>query len=284
MADDNGAAASGGNSEQNAQADNLIDAAKQAADGTAKEGQVTGDSGQQSGDQGKQPTEGFLNGKYKTREEFEKGYNELRKAETELRAKLKSYAGAPENYELSMPDDLKDQLEWRSDDPLLSDFQKGAKERGMTQETVSWLLGLLAKYEYSNVNPDWEREAAALGERGTERLKDFEDWYGANLSDEDSMLVKVALGVNPSPSDIFKALEAVRNAGRQPAGLNNPDETVASSMTVEEINKKYRTPDPNTKRALIDTPEGRAAYRAELARVVGSGDHKVIVGGARKAS
>ncbi len=225
--------------------------------------------------------EWFDSKKYKTVEDQAKAYPEARKELDTMREKLKGFQGAPEKYDLTVPQDLTDKLEWLPDDPLLGQFQSIAKEEGMSQKAFERLLHTFAQYEYSNSVPDWGKEKAALGDRADERMNGFWQWAESSLDEETASTVKRALGVWPSPSQVFLALEAVRSGTRQPAIQVAGDED-AGGMTVEAINKKYRTPDPTTKRALIDSAEGHKAYRAELARVVGTADHKVIMG--RKAS
>lgn len=221
--------------------------------------------------------------KYKTVADQAKAYIDLEKKHGELAAKFKDFAGAPEKYDLTVPEDLKDKLEWLPDDPLLAQFQTLAKESGMSQPIFEKLLHTFAQYEYANMAPDWAKEKAAIGERADERLSGFWDWAGATFDDETATTVKRALGVAPSPAEIFKALEAVQNAGRQPAVFKPGDDVAGGAMSVEALNSKYRTPDATTKRALIDTPDGLKAYRAELAKLVGTGDHKVIVGAKKQA-
>lgn len=224
------------------------------------------------------PPEWFDGKKYKSVAEQAKAYPEARKELDALRGKMKSFAGAPEQYELTIPDDLKDKLEWLPDDPLLNQFQTLAKEGGMSQELFSKLLHTFAQYEYTNGAPDWAKEKEAIGDRADERLSGFWEWAESTFDDETAATVKRALGVWPSPAQIFMALEAVRSGTRQPAIHKAGDDVQTGPKSVEEINRKYRTPDPATKRALIDTPDGVKAYRAELAKLVGNGDHKEVVG------
>lgn len=249
-----------------APASNLIDALKGAPADDKKPPQ--GDPAK-SGDT-------LLAGKYKTPGDLEKGYKELETKFGEQAAKLKGFAGAPEAYDLSMPEALKDQIEWRTDDPLLTKFQALAKEHGMSQALFGGILGILAEYELSNVSPDWAREKAAIGERADERLKDFTEWYGANMEDEDADRIKRALGVNPSPADIYLALEAVMQAGREPAA--KPADDTKDAVTLADVDREWAAKNEKGERLVDVDPAYRERIRAKRARVVGQGDHKVIVG------
>jgi hypothetical protein len=299
MADDNNAAPSGTPDTSAApQADNLLDAlapAKQATDGKSAAAEVAAPAA----DPAKAPTaeqklvewyladgvkgadkppDWFKADKYKSVADQAKAYTDLEKKHGELAGKLKGFVGAPEAYELTMPTDLAEMVEWRTDDPLMTEFQSMAKEAGMSQQTFEKCLHMLAKYEYTNMAPDWAKEKQAIGDRADERLTGFEQWYKANLDEEGVDTIRRALGINPTPSAVFKALETVAQLNRQPAGLQTPDETVAPSLTLADVDRMQADP-----RFATDATY-RAEVRAKRAQVVGTGDHKVIVGGARKAS
>jgi hypothetical protein len=217
------------------------------------------------------PPEWFDAKKYKTVAEQAKAYPELFKKHGELASKLKGFQGAPEQYEMSMPEELKEQMEWNADDPLLSEFQTIAKEAGMSQETFVKCLHTLAKYEYANIAPDWKREKELLGDRADQRLQGFWDWANANFDPESTKTIQRALGINPSPGEIFMAMEIVQNAHRQPS-VNKPGDDVAPSLTLADVDRMQSDP-----RWATD-PQYRDEVRAKRRQVVGDGDYKEIVG------
>lgn len=219
--------------------------------------------------------EGFLGGKYKTAADLENGYKELQRVHTETSAKLKGFKGAPEKYELSMPDDLKEQVQWSADDPLLSGFMDKAKGWGMSQEAFTEAVHMLAQYEFANASGDLKAEKERLGENADQRLTDFQSWLSSNLEDERGDVIRQALRPNARLSDVFTAMETLVGLTRQP--VIKPGDDVQGGMTVGDIDKKYRTKGADGK-ALIDTAEGRARYRAELAQVVGTGEHIQVMG------
>jgi hypothetical protein len=120
---------------------------------------------------------------------------------------------------------------------------------------------------------DWRRR---LPPNADTRITAVRDWVKANVGEDQASGLDRLLGVWSRPSDVFKVLEGIISGKRDPAIPK--DDTGNIGTTLADINKKYRTPDPTTKRALIDTPEGRTAYREELKGVVGEGPHEVIVG------
>lgn len=261
--------------------ENLIDAAKA---GTKPANGETTDWFWSDGVKGTDKAPDWFDGKkYKSVAEQAKAYPDARKELDTLRGKLKGFTGAPEKYELAIPETLKDKLEWVADDPLLGQYQEVAKKHGMSQELFGELLGIFAQYEYTNMTPDWAKEKTALGERADQRLSDFWDWAGASFDEETATTVKRALGIAPSPAEIFMALEAVRSGTRQPA-INNPGDDVRSTMTEGDWNKKwYAKSEKKGYSYLIDEPGNRERARGELQQIVGAGDHKVVVG-QRKAS
>lgn len=91
--------------------------------------------------------------KYKTVADQAKAYNELTK-------KLGGFVGAPEEYDLEIPD--LENVKLSSDDPVLKDFMDFAKESNMSQETFN---GIIQKYVgvVSSTIPDPKAEMEKLG-------------------------------------------------------------------------------------------------------------------------
>jgi len=183
---------------------------------------------------------------------------------------------APETYAFSLPDQYKDSFEIKTDDPSLSKLTEAAKKHGLSQEAFNDVFGigmeLIANYELADPN----QEKTLIGENADARMKTVLDWAKANVPADAQDAFNRALGVWSRPSDVFKVIESIIVGKREPGLPGNA--AVDSAPTIEAINKKYRTPDATTKKALIDTPEGREAYRNELRQVVGDGEHQVIRG------
>jgi hypothetical protein len=144
--------------------------------------------------------EWFDSKKYKTLADQAKAYPEARKELDAMREKMKGFTGAPDKYELSVPEELKDELEWLPDNPLLNQFQSIAKEEGMSQKAFDRLLHTFAQYEHSNSTVDFKSEMATLGERANERLQGFWQWAESTFDEETAGTVKKALGVSGAGS------------------------------------------------------------------------------------
>lgn len=223
----------------------------------------------------------FKADKYKTLAEQARAYGEAEKKIGELTTQLKGVKPAEAPAEYKMPDaaELGGDFEWKTDDPILTKAFEVAKKHKLSQETFAELakevmVPIIRNYELIDIAD----EKARMGERADERLTGLLDWSKRNLSEDQFAAVNAVLGKWSRPHEVFGALETLLAATRQP-GVGKPGEDVRTGVsTVEEINRKYRTPDATTKKALIDTPEGLAKYREELKAVVGTGDHVEIVG------
>jgi hypothetical protein len=219
---------------------------------------------------------GYLGGKYKTDKELEAGYKELQGKFTEATTRLKGFAGAPEAYELSMPDDLKGAVEWNAEDPLMVEFTSFAKEAGMSQEAFSKALHMLARYEYTMETVDLQQEKAALGDRADERIKGFTDWAQANLGEAEYAEVLSTLGQRTSPSKVFRAMELVLQANKQPA-MPKPGDDVQPALTLAEVEKMQFAKNEHGQRLMEVDPAYAAKVRAARASIVGTGDTSRVV-------
>ena len=118
----------------------------------------------------------YLDGKYKSVSELEKGYKELQSTFTkktqEFNDKLGAFKGAPENYEL--PEGITvDQkfLEW-------------AKEKQFSNEAVVDFINFQNERQQQEIASYQEAEIKKLGDNAKVRIKNASDWAKANLGDE----------------------------------------------------------------------------------------------------
>lgn len=130
----------------------------------------------------------LIDSKYKSVSDQAKGYNEIRK-------QLGQFTGAPEEYELGLPEDLvlPEGVEWelKDDDPLLAAVVPIAKEMNMSQDGLNKLIKTFVEYEAGAV----ASEMASEGERveselssipdGVKRVGAVSGWARANMSSED---------------------------------------------------------------------------------------------------
>lgn len=118
----------------------------------------------------------YLDGKYKSVSELEKGYKELQSAFTkkaqEYNDKLGAFKGAPEKYEL--PEGL------QADEAFLT----WAKEKQFSNEAVSDFIQFQADRQEKEITAYKEAEIKKLGDNAKTRIKNASDWAKANLGDE----------------------------------------------------------------------------------------------------
>jgi len=105
------------------------------------------------------------------------------KAYKGLEAKLGGFTGAPEAYEITLPDGI--DSEFIADDPMMEQFQTWAKEKQLDQGAFTELFHMYVNNENGKVGVDRESELSALGSNAKERLTNIADFAKANLSEEE---------------------------------------------------------------------------------------------------
>ena len=186
--------------------------------------------------QGDRP--GWLPDKFKTVADLGKSYKEL-----------ESKVGtAPEDYDLS-------KATWL--DPDYTPFQEMkdlAKSKRVPAEVMDKMLDSVGKY-LNEFTPDYEAEAAKLGDNAKERLTVLNNWAKSNLS-QDSF---EALTGNLKTADSIKALEEIRTKMMEgttvvPNGNTPPDvapTSVAEIQAEMQANlEKYKT-DPIYRKTIL---------------------------------
>jgi hypothetical protein len=113
------------------------------------------------------------------------------KAQTELRKKLASFTGSPEEgYEISLKEELAS-VEMDEEDPLLNQFAELASEMNMSQDGFNQVLNFyveenakFAQEESTQQETYWKAEYEKLGPNGAEDLKLLKQWAQHNIPDE----------------------------------------------------------------------------------------------------
>lgn len=218
----------------------------------------------------------FKHDKYKSLAEQAKAYVDAEKQIGVLTAKIPK--PAPDKYELPGLEAFGGDVEWKADDPLLAKAFEVAKKHGVSQETfndmaLNVMLPIIRNYEM--IDPAAEK--TSIGERADERMDGLKSWAKANLSEEQYALVVAPLGKWSRPHEVFAALETVLQATRQPSLADK--EAATTTMTKAEWEAKwYAKSDKPQYRYKIDEPGNRDLARAELAGIVGTGNHIEVVG------
>jgi len=126
-------------------------------------------------------------------EQLGKAYNELEgklrgnadAIREEIRAEM--IASAPDEYTVNLSEDLKIpdnvELDFSTDDPLVSWFFGFAKENGMSQETVDKALNEYVGIELGNM-VDIQAEIGKLGDHGQDRMMRVHNWLETSLTED----------------------------------------------------------------------------------------------------
>lgn len=174
----------------------------------------------------------WLKEKYSSVDDQAKAYSELEK-------KFGGFTGAPDEYELSLPEGVEGEFDM--EDPRMTWFQEAAKESNMSQDTFTQLLHGWVEQETQVGEIDREGEIKALGNNAQGRLKDLADWGSANLDQEQyegfKALASSAMGVN--------VLEALIGKTRE-GSIPRSNSTVQIGETPESLQKLIADPQYQT--------------------------------------
>lgn len=206
--------------------------------------------------------EWFKADKYKTVAEQAKAY-----AEAERR--LGGFTGAPEQYEVNLPEGVEGEFDM--DHPVLQRFMETAKEANMSQATFEQLLGTFVEYEASAAGVDMETQKKALGPRADQRLADVRDFLSRNLEENQFAALKGSL-VTAEAVEAVESLIALSKAKAPP--VEDPTDSGMQSQLQELLSAK----DGNGRR-LIDTDMNkRREYRELLRKIHGDRPYQEVVG------
>ena len=127
-----------------------------------------------------------------------------------LESKLGGFVGAPEEYEMSMPEGVEG--DFFEDNPLMDGFREIAAKSNMSQDTFTDLLHSYISNEVAMGGTSMETEMAALGDNAQNRLKSIGEWGKANMSEDN---YKGLLGITTTAEGV-KAVEALIAKTRTP--------------------------------------------------------------------
>jgi len=187
------------------------------------------------------------------------------KSYSELEKKFGSFTGAPEDYELSISDELKEQgVELDAESGMLTDITVLAKDLGLNQDGFDKVLNVIGINALAEQKADADFKAeqiAALGDGADRRIENLKQWASRNMDEENydgfSELTQSAQAI--------KALERIvamtRSAPAQPTEANagpSIDATKLREMKFakdESGQRKYDT-DPAWRKQVQDGYKG----------------------------
>lgn len=165
----------------------------------------------------------WLKEKYKTAADQAKAYIEIEK-------RLGAFKGAPDAYDLTVPD-MPD-VTFSKDDPLISKFLENAKKNGVSQEYVTELLSTYAEAMTHGL-PNPETEMKSLGPNAKQDLQILNQWANSVFTPEE---LRVFYNMTPTAESVRlfdKVRQLMTAANVAPPKANSaPRETEAQVLAM----------------------------------------------------
>ena len=204
-----------------------------------------------------------------------KGYSELSK-------KFGSFTGAPDSYELSFSDELKEAgIELSEGDPMIEAATEFAKSAGMNQDGFDQMLNLYGMQKLADSNAaelDNEQFAAdqmkALGGNAESRLQNINDWANKHLDAEDIQGIQAMTTTAESVKAVERIIAMTRGAS-----VDIDDSRSNSGASGEDVAAMQFEKDDRGNRKINTDPEFRKRYQKLRNEVYGTEDHKQVVRG-----
>lgn len=197
------------------------------------------------------PPEWYKAGKYKSLADQAKAYTDLEK-------KLGAFTGAPEEYELSLPEGVEGELD--SEDPLLAEFVTTAKELNISQEAFNKILHMFVKHDAASQATHKEQEIAALGEKAAERLQTVAQW-GANNLDPEGYQTLRAFATTAAGVKLIEQMIGQTREGRIAPGGPEGGAAATSGHTPESLRAMKFAKDEGGQLKTETDPSYREAVR-----------------------
>lgn len=203
--------------------------------------------------------------------------NEQAKAYSELSSKFGSFTGAPESYEVSISEELKEAgVEISADDPMVEQAMAFAKESNMSQEGFNNMIELYSMQQVAEQKADQEHIAEqmkTLGNNAEARVNNIGLWSDKNLDPE----LSAGLKSMATTAEGVKALEKLitmtgNSAVDVDAAQNN------SGASAEEVTAMQFEKDEHGNRRINTDKEFKARYEKLRDQVYGLGENRQMVG------
>lgn len=185
---------------------------------------------------------------------------------TELESRFGGFTGAPEAYEFSLSDELKESgIELGDDDPMIQRFTEMAKESNMSAGMANDLVNMFVEFQHADSKALAEAEDARvaeemgkLGDNAQQRINNITNWAKANLTPEQVE----GLNYAATSAAAVQALEALiaksKNAPMQQEGVNS-----GQAPNLTELNALKFAKDENGNRKMQTDPDYRKMVEAK---------------------
>lgn len=212
----------------------------------------------------------FKSDKYKTVSDQAEAYKELE-------GKFGSFTGAPDEFSVSISDELAEKgVEFDAEDPLMQAAIKFATERNMNQEGFDEMINLYAMSQLAS-NDAIEQiktdEIKSLGDNAQNRLANISKWGNANLSEDQMKGLQEMATSSESVKTIEKLISLTRAAPIAPEAAN-----IAPSVSESEVKAMQFEKDEHGNRRIHTDKEFAADFRKKSEQLWGSQEHRQIIG------
>lgn len=112
----------------------------------------------------------------------EEAISEQAKAYVELQKQFGAFTGAPEDYEMALPEGIEGEID--TELPQYQAFLEIAKDSNMNNETANKLFGLFVDYQNTvtgQMDTDLNAQKELLGPNADQRIQSLAQWGGSNL-------------------------------------------------------------------------------------------------------
>ena len=182
----------------------------------------------------------FVNGKYNSVSDLEKGYENLQ-------SRFGSFTGAPEAYTTPEGTDL------NVEHPLLESLQSFGKENNLSDEGYQGLVNVLVENEKAfqeEQSKQAEQVMKDLGPNANDRIKNVEDFVNANLELNDDMKGLIDQAKN-QPGGV-ELLEAFIGMTKKTAPAGQEVATPTKTYNKDELNTLQFATDQYGNRKMND--------------------------------
>lgn len=197
----------------------------------------------------------YLLPKFKTVADQAKSYIEAEK-------RLGGFKGAPEAYELALPEEISEKVSINAEDPLFQSFAATAKELNMSQDGFNKIVGVYAEKMAEQQKVNLEKELSELGEDAPQRIKTLTQWAMNNF-DKSEFQTIAQIATSASAIKLLEKMRSKMTSTRIPENVDK--ENIAVPYEVRKSQLQQMVSDPRYK----NDPGYRQQVDAEYERFYG---------------
>jgi len=221
----------------------------------------------------------LITDKYMTGERsIEEATQEQAKAYPELQSKFGAFTGAPENYDISLTDAVKEAGgELDMEDGLLVQAMEFAKNSNMSNDSFNELVNIFQMSQIADNNAlteQRESEMKSLGPNAEARINNINAWANKNMSAADVAGLQEVATTASGVQAIEQLISKTRNA---PVAVDNAQPSAV--MSTEEIQTAQFAKNEHGQLKMAVDPEYRRKVEAMYQTKYGTEDFKTLVGG-----